>query len=166
MAEATLNETIVTDQIGKNKNDLQTSLLEIVKEATERVNYAIDYVSKSDINTFENQIMNTTQYGEPLLRFALTVIISLGAIFKLCYQTYGMTSLPIFLIKGTRSLEDENDEIQGSIGSVREQLRAIQEKYARNQKSHISAKDKILLKKLRKEEKILGKKSLQITSII
>lgn len=117
VAEATLNQTLTS---ARNQSDLQTSLLKMVKEASERVNYAIDYVSKSDINTFENQIMNTTQYGEPLLRFALTIIISLGAIFKLCYQTYGMTSLPIFLIKGTRSLEDENDEIQGSIGSVRE----------------------------------------------
>ena len=55
--------------------------------------------------------METKQYGEPLLRFTLTVIISLGAILKLSYQTYGMTGLPIFLIKGTKSLEDENDEI-------------------------------------------------------
>jgi hypothetical protein len=76
--------------------------------------------------------MGTYRYGEPIIRFALTVIISLGALLKLVYQTYGMTGLPIFLIKGTKSLEDENDEIQGTIGSVREQLRRIQEKYARN----------------------------------
>ena len=66
-----------------------------------------------------------------------------------------MAGLPIFLIKGTKSLEAENDEISGTISSVREQLRAIQEKYARNQKSHISAKDKAVLKKLRREESIL-----------
>jgi hypothetical protein len=86
--------------------------------------------------------MQTTQYGEPFLRFTLCAIISLGAILKLTYQSYGMAGLPIFLIKGTKSLEAENHEITGTISSVREQLRQIQEKYARNQKNHISNKDK------------------------
>ena len=77
-----------------------------------------------------------------------------------------MSGLPIFLIKGTKSLEAENDELQGSIMSVREQLRKIQEKYHRNQKNHISQKDKMLLKKVRKEEKILSQKQMKITSQI
>jgi hypothetical protein len=40
-----------------------------------------------------------------------------------------MAGLPINLINGTKSLEAENDEIQGNIQQVREQLRRIQEKY-------------------------------------
>jgi len=44
----------------------------------------------------------------------------LGAILKIIYQTYGMAGLPMFLIKGTKSLEKENDEIQGTITSVRD----------------------------------------------
>jgi hypothetical protein len=108
-----------------------------------------------NVNNWKNQVMQTTQYGEPFLRFTLCGIISLGAILKLVYQSYGMAGLPIFLIKGTKSLEAENDEISGTISTVREQLRAIQEKYARNQKTHISAKDKAVLKKLRREESIL-----------
>lgn len=106
----------------------------------------------------------TSQHGEPLIRFALTAIIFIGALLMLTFQTYGMTGLPIFLIKGTKSLEDENDEIKGTITSVREQLRRIQEKYKRNNKSHLTAKDKALLKKLRKEEKILSKKQNHISS--
>lgn len=73
-----------------------------------------------------------------------------------------MTGLPIFLIKGTKSLEDESDEIKGTITTVREELRRIQEKYARNNKSHLTAKDKALLRKLRKEEKVLSKKQNHI----
>ena len=103
------------------------------------------------INTWKAQVMSSTHYGEPFLRFTLTAIISIGAILKLCYQTYGMTGLPIFLIKGTKSLESENEEITGTIQSVRDQLRVIQEKYHKNKKQHISAKDKVLLKKLRRE---------------
>ena len=66
------------------------------------------------------------------MRLTLTAIISIGAILKLSYQTYGMAGLPIFLIKGTKSLESENNEISGSIQSVRNELRKIQEKYHKN----------------------------------
>jgi len=77
------------------------------------------------INSWSNQVMDTQQYGEPFLRFTLTAIITIGAILKLSYQTYGMAGLPIYLIKGTKSLEAESDEINGTITSVREQLRTI-----------------------------------------
>ena len=77
-----------------------------------------------------------------------------------------MAGLPIYLIKGKKSLEAENDEIQGTIQSVREKLRKMQEKYHRNQKSHISSKDKAILKQLRKEEKILSAKQMQISNKI
>jgi hypothetical protein len=92
------------------------------------------------------------------MRFTLSAIISFGAILKVIYQSYGLAGLPVFLIKGTKSLEAENSEIAGTIQSVREKLRVIQEKYHRNQKSHISAKDKLVLKKLRKEESVLASK--------
>lgn len=111
VAESTMNSTNVFTKDPKNLDLNQSLLKRIVSETTDRINFVVDFVGKSDINTFENHIMYSYQYGEPLLRFALTVIISLGALLKLVYQTYGMTGLPIFLIKGTKSLEDENDEI-------------------------------------------------------
>jgi hypothetical protein len=64
--------------------------------------------------------MSTSQYGEPFLRFTLCAIISVGAVLKLVYHSYGMAGLPVFLIKGTKSLEAENNEIKGTISSVRE----------------------------------------------
>ena len=84
---------------------------------------------------------------------------------KLIYSSYGMAALPMFLIKGQRSLEDERYAVGRSIELVREQLRSIQEKY---QKSHkqVSRKDKILLNKLRKDEKELNMKSSKIESTI
>jgi hypothetical protein len=36
-----------------------------------------------------------------------------------------MAGIPMLLIRGTKSLETENDELSGSIHSVREQLRRI-----------------------------------------
>ena len=38
-----------------------------------------------------------------------------GAILKVIYQSYGLAGLPVFLIKGTKSLEAENSEIAGTI---------------------------------------------------
>ena len=80
-------------------------------------------ISYKNMNSWSNQLMNTHQYGEPFLRFTLTAIISLGAVLKLSYQAYGMAGLPIYLIKGTKSLEAESDEINGTIASVRDELR-------------------------------------------
>lgn len=87
---------------------------------------SVDY---KKIDTWKNQVMDSSQYGESFLRFTLTTIICFGGVLNLIYQAYGMAGLPINLINGTKSLEAENDEIQGNIQQVREQLRRIQEKY-------------------------------------
>mmetsp|Transcript_5774 Transcript_5774/g.9191 ORF Transcript_5774/g.9191 Transcript_5774/m.9191 type:complete len:208 (+) Transcript_5774:926-1549(+) len=132
------NETLldqVFDNFTKNASANASKHFDIV-QFIESQEQAIDTIVKSvnyqNINTWKNQVMSTSQYGEPLLRFTLTVIISFGALLKLTYQSYGMAGLPIFLIKGTKSLEAENNEIKGSIQEVRDQLRQIQEKYHRS----------------------------------
>lgn len=94
----------------------------------------------------------------------LAGMMLLGSILNAVYLSFGMTGLPILLIKGTKSLEDENDEVRGSIHQVREQLRKIQEKYQKNQKNIVSQKDRYLLKRLRKEEKILETKQVLIAN--
>jgi len=38
-------------------------------------------------------------------------LIMLGSFLNAVYLTFGMTSLPFFLIKGTKSLEDESEEL-------------------------------------------------------
>ncbi|CDW85588.1 UNKNOWN [Stylonychia lemnae] len=117
------------------------------------------------MDSWKKQIFDTNQYGETFVRFIVTLMIFIGAIFKLLYNSYGMASMPLLLIKGQKSLEDERDAISKSIEQVREQLRAIQEKY---QKSHeqVSRKDKQALRKLRKDEKMLNTKSNKIESTI
>jgi hypothetical protein len=111
--------------------------------------------SKEIMEQWKKQIFDKDQYGETFIRFIITLIITAGAIIKLIYNSYGMAALPLFLIKGTRSLEDEKDAVGKSIEYVREQLRTIQEKYQRSHKQ-VSRKDKIMLNKLRKEEKMLN----------
>jgi hypothetical protein len=50
----------------------------------------------------------------------LALVILGGAVLKTGYQAYGMAGIPIMLIRGTKSLEAEENEISGSIHSVRE----------------------------------------------
>lgn len=45
----------------------------------------------------------------------LAGIVFLGSVLNAVYLAFGMTGLPILLIKGTKSLEDESDEVKGSI---------------------------------------------------
>jgi Fe2+ transport system protein B len=56
---------------------------------------------------WKQQIFDRSQYGETFIRFIITLIIAAGALIKVVYNSYGMASLPIFLIRGQRSLEDE-----------------------------------------------------------
>lgn len=79
----------------------------------------------TSIDSWKASILSTSEYGEPFLRFILTAIISLGAFFQIMYQSYGMAGLPIYLIKGTKSLEAENTEIETTIQTVRDKLRQI-----------------------------------------
>ena len=74
---------------------------------------------------------------------------------SLVYVSYGMTGLPFLLIKGTRSLEDESETLQGSLEVVRAELRRIQEKYQKKQRG-LNPKDKVLVKKLREDERKLS----------
>jgi hypothetical protein len=39
----------------------------------------------------------------------------MGSFLNAIYLSFGMTGLPFLLIKGTKSLEDESEELEGSI---------------------------------------------------
>lgn len=77
------------------------------------------------MDQWKQQIFDKTQYGETYIRFIITLIILSGAVVKVVYNSYGMAALPMFLIKGQRSLEDEREAVGKSIENVREQLRSI-----------------------------------------
>lgn len=63
--------------------------------------------SKEIVEQWKTDIFDKSKYGETFIRFIITLIITAGAIVKILYNAYGMAALPLFLIKGTRSLEDE-----------------------------------------------------------
>jgi hypothetical protein len=117
--QAYTNFTAGTTRMSSRFN--ATNLMNDPKQLVELVNAG----KMAGIDAWKTSILSTQEYGEPFLRFTLTAIIAIGAFLKLIYQSYGMAGLPIFLIKGTKSLETENSEIQTTIQTVREQLRQI-----------------------------------------
>lgn len=117
-------------------------------------------------HTLINDFMTAHQNLSLLIDLILALMMFLGMVLNAVYLSFGLTGLPLLLIKGTKSLEDENDEVTGSIHQVREQLRKIQEKYQKNHKNIVSQKDRHLLKKLRKEEKMLETKQILIANKI
>eukprot|EP00347_Sterkiella_histriomuscorum_P022538 403338112 len=117
------------------------------------------------LDQWKQQIFDTKQQGEPLLRFILTLFILIGAFVKLLYNSYGMAAMPMLLIRGQMSLEDEKNAINKSIDQVREQLRSIQEKYQRSHEQ-VSKSDKQKLRKLRQDERTLNVKSSKIQTYL
>ena len=75
---------------------------------------------KEVVDQWKQQIFDKDQYGETFIRFIVTCIITCGAVVKLVYNAYGMAALPVMLIKGTRSLEDEKQAVTKSIEGIRE----------------------------------------------
>ena len=76
-------------------------------------------------HSWKDDLLDTSNHTEAFLRFVLGAIIIAGSVLRIGYQSYGMAGIPMLLIRGTKSLETENDELSGSIHSVREQLRTI-----------------------------------------
>lgn len=84
------------------------------------------------------------------------------------YGAYGLGTLPMFLIKGTKSLEETKNEVinrikiiyiqilwklSNDLSKIREKQRAIQEKYAQSH-SKISKYDQRILNNLKKQERL------------
>lgn len=66
-----------------------------------------DRIVHTVVSDFFHAHQSTAQFKDFLLAMMNTVGAVLGAI----YVSFGMTGLPFLLIKGTRSLEDESDEL-------------------------------------------------------
>ena len=66
-------------------------------------------------HTMVNDFLSAHKNLSELMNLIIAGMIFLGSILNAIYLSFGMTGLPMLLIKGTKSLEDENDEVRGSI---------------------------------------------------
>lgn len=70
-----------------------------------------DADGNSDELDWQKRILKRPFSGESTLRFLLSLLILAGGFLKIAYSSYGMACLPLYLIKGTRSLADEQNQV-------------------------------------------------------
>ncbi len=68
--------------------------------------------------------------GENILVFLLNVLNMVGMFFFVIYTGYGMSSLPVGMIKGQRSVFTERAAVDAEIASVEAQVKRIEERNA------------------------------------
>lgn len=67
--------------------------------------------------------------GEAALSFAVAALTTLGYVSWITYTAYGLSALPIFMIRGKRRVDDEFSEVVTDIEKHREKKKQIQKKY-------------------------------------
>lgn len=71
------------------------------------------------------ELFDVDHVGEQALSFCISTILTFGAVFWFIYGAYGLSALPIYLIKGTKSLEEEKNEVGNDLAKLREKYRTI-----------------------------------------
>lgn len=90
--------------------------------------------------------------GDAAISFCIAVFTCVGTIFWVVYGAYGLGSLPVYILKGNKSLTQAKTEVITDLAKIREKYRGIQEKYARSH-SKISKTDQRSLNNLKRQEK-------------
>ncbi|XP_048758835.1 probable lysosomal cobalamin transporter isoform X2 [Ostrea edulis] len=129
---------------------------------------------------------------EDALSFVVSVLSLLGMIALIMYSAYGMSALPMSLIKGTKSAKTERQAVQGRRSRISERSRAIRDKYStrgsstrnrdrvevldeeerllQREEKHLEAKERSILQKcllvLRPFEVVFGAAFFLVTLLI
>ncbi|MCQ2817870.1 MAG: LMBR1 domain-containing protein [archaeon] len=103
-------------------------------------------------------------FGESAISFCVSLFAVIGMLFLIIYTGYGLSSLPFYLIKGKKSLLNEQDRLDENREKTRDKIKNIQTKMGR--KGNLSSKDKKELFKLKEEEQYISKQISRITDIL
>jgi len=123
--------------------------------------FVFSYNAKVDIERSKWTIFENIEL-DTFVRLALSLFLIIGSAIKTLYSAYGLSAFTFFLIKGQKSASQEKKEIKKSIAQVREQYRALQEKYASGKRKKKTRSDIRMMKQLKTEERKLRLESTQI----
>jgi len=116
----------------------------------------------SDARAWFNYVVDGQNQGEGAITFAIACLTVLGFGVWITYTAYGLSSLPIGLLKGRRHIAEESSDIHGDLHETREQSRAISSKYMTGKR--MSEKDQKQLELLKRQERVLAKRSERLNS--
>ena len=110
------------------------------------------------------KLFDVEHVGEAAISFTVACLTVIGGALWSFYTAYGMAALPLFLIKGTKSLDEAKYEIENDLGQIREKIREIELRSAKSNTSFTrkEKKEKMMLehqqkRMMMKSEKISDK---------
>jgi LMBR1 domain-containing protein 1 len=95
------------------------------------------------------------------IAFAVSCLTILGYIIWITYTAYGLSALPIRMIRGRKHIGEESQSVNDRLRDAREQKRLINSKYAggRADRNSMSRRDRSKYDKVEREERILSRHS-------
>ncbi|XP_028406355.1 probable lysosomal cobalamin transporter [Dendronephthya gigantea] len=106
------------------------------------------------LNYLKNEIK--TSHGETALTFTIGLLTFVGLLSIISYTAYGMSVLPLELIKGYRSIKDERYSLNARRENLQSQINLLTDKYVG--KRRMSSRDRSKLTKLEDEERLIGRR--------
>lgn len=116
---------------------------------------------------------NESNALETSISFAVAALTLLGYVVWLTYTAYGLSALPIRLIRGRKHLGEESQSVADKLRDAREKKGLLNSKYAgrgeapgarRGDKSAMSRRDRSAYEKLERQERILSRHSNRLGS--
>eukprot|EP01116_Phalansterium_solitarium_P001295 TRINITY_DN11090_c0_g1_i2.p1 TRINITY_DN11090_c0_g1~~TRINITY_DN11090_c0_g1_i2.p1 ORF type:complete len:534 (-),score=117.95 TRINITY_DN11090_c0_g1_i2:208-1767(-) len=107
--------------------------------------------------------VNDQQLGGAALSFAVASLTTIGYVSWITYTAYGMSALPIGMIKGRKKLADDMDDVVSNIEKQRDQKRQIQSKYIGGKT--MSRRDEAKVDLLSRREKALNKQADRLEAL-
>ncbi|XP_038057530.1 probable lysosomal cobalamin transporter [Patiria miniata] len=101
--------------------------------------------------------------GETALYFLVGFVTLLGMLGLIFYTAFGITALPIDLIKGYRSAEEELEDVQETASANRDQLRTLKRKRRRGR--NLSSRERRNLEDLKDEEELIQQRERHLVAI-
>nr|XP_022319135.1 probable lysosomal cobalamin transporter [Crassostrea virginica] len=101
----------------------------------------------------------TETRAEDALSFVMSILSLLGMLALIMYSAYGMSAMPMSLIKGTKSAKKERMDVQNRRSRIADRSRSIREKYNRRNRDQGLDEEERLLER---EEKHLQAKENSI----
>ncbi|EGG17676.1 LMBR1-like conserved region-containing protein [Cavenderia fasciculata] len=107
----------------------------------------------------QDEIMNQNA-AEASLMFAIACLTLLGFIVWISYTAYGLSAMPMGLIKGKRRVSDDRDQIDSDLSKTRERVGFLSSKNASGK--NMSSRDEANLSLLQSRERALQRRSSRL----
>lgn len=112
------------------------------------------------LNYLKNEIK--TSHGETALTFTIGLLTFVGLLSIITYTAYGMTVLPLELIKGYRSIKDERYNLDSRREDLQSQINLLTDKYVGSRR--MSSRVRSRLTKMEDEERLLSHRQKRLSS--